>query len=202
MATPPPPAELLGQLLLHALGAGATSRTLGEFARLQCGAGQAIDTEAFGVALMHLVQAGADTTVVGRFAVLIFSARASAAERMAEAIPAQATMRDLVREEIRTELLRSPAGSAGRRPARRGTILKLTLSTGRTTSLSLPKELVEAYRAAFSQAALTALLKDKAGGAVPAGSTRSHLARVALEEALGAHRAVQASRGPLTLVSG
>lgn len=201
MATTPPPAVLLGQLLLHALEAGASSRTLGEFARLQCAAQPALDPAALGVALAHLAEAGADATVLGRFAVLNFSGGAGLVQKPVSGEEVPASVRELVREEVRAEFMRGTGGTGARKPTRKGTILKLTLPTGRTTSLSLPKDLVEAYRAALGQASLTALLKSRAGGDVPVGSTRSHLARTALEEVLQAHRAAQASRSPLTLVA-
>lgn len=196
-----PPADQLGQLLLLAMGAGASSRTLGEFARLQCAASaeQALDAATLGEAFTHLVDAGADATVLGRFATLSVSTAQGAAVKPIPEVAS--TVRDLVREEVRAEMRRSPPHAAGRPAARKGAILKLTLSTGRTTSLSLPKDLVEGYKAAFGQAALRDLLKRSAGGAVPAGLTRSHLARLALEQALEAHRADQAKRSPLTLVS-
>lgn len=199
MATTPP-ADQLGQLLLLAMGAGASSRTLGEFARLQCAASiqQAMDPATLGVAFAHLVDAGADAAVLGRFAALSVSA-APGQEKPTSEPPS--TMRELVREEVRAEIRRSSSHGKGRPVVRKGAILKLTLSTGRTTSLSLPKDLVEGYKAAFGQAALRDLLKRSAGGEVPAGLNRSHLARLALEQALEAHRADQTKRGPLTLVS-
>jgi hypothetical protein len=106
----------------------------------------------------------------------------------------------LVRQEVRAQLGPSPRRDQSKPVRRQGVAFKLTLQDGKLTSISIPKDLLGESRAALGQEAVRSLLKQRAGGKVPDGTTRSHLARVALEEALKAHRELAAARPPLTLV--
>ncbi len=199
MAPTPPPPEQLGQFVIHAVAAGTSGLVLGRFAALQCaGDARQLDLEALGAAVAHLVQAGATAEAVGRFTWLCVASPGTSVHDATRT--SEQTIGELVRQEVRAQLEPGTRRDKGKPVQRLGVPFKLTLQDGKLTSISIPKDLLADCRAALGQEAVRNLLKQRAGGTVPAGTTRSHLARVALEEALQIHRDSVAARTPLTLV--